>query len=309
MRISNSNFYKNSLELLQSKKSELVKTQEQISTGKQITKSGDDPTSFLLAMDLTKEIDQTEQYQRNIVFGRVQLNLSETAMTQQTEDIGEIKETMVALMGGLRNDADVQSIKKTLETKLEDLKSLANTRDSFGNYVFAGAKQNLPAYDTTTNTYQGSFGATPTDADKRTVKVSKASSVDLNLNGKKAFQVTGSPNYENVLQVVQGVINKLSTSNPQDLANALAEEFSLLDNALDNSLSVRTEIGEAQLKMDESELSNAKQILDLRASREEAVGVDLAEAISSFTFQQTQFQALQQSYVTLAKKSLFDFIA
>ena len=231
-------------------------------------------------------------------------------LINQTDKLASVRETMVSALSGLRNEADIQSFKAQLENDLGEMLDTANTRDSFGNFIFSGAAQNRPAFDEATLTYQGSFGAGGgTVADRRPVEIARGQKIDVNVSGRDAFAVEDpSGEYENVLQVVRGIIDKIDTFPPGELSVQLGKELQLLDSAQDKVIAVRAQIGDRQERMERATNSNADRLVDVQLSRQEAVGVDLAEAISQYQFTQTQLNASQQSFVTAFRQTLFDKI-
>ena len=65
MRISTSQIYDQNIRSIMNNQEDLVKTQQQLATGKRIITPSDDPVGAAKVLRLTEEIDELEQFQRN----------------------------------------------------------------------------------------------------------------------------------------------------------------------------------------------------------------------------------------------------
>jgi flagellar hook-associated protein 3 FlgL len=81
-----------------------------------------------------------------------------------------------------------------------------------------------------------------------------------------------------------------------------------IDQAMDQLLSARTEVGGRLNTIDAQGLVNEDQNLQMKTMLSEIEDLDYAEAISRFTLQQVALQAAQQTYVQLSRNSLFDYL-
>ena len=80
MKVSTSMFFDRASAQLGNVQGSLAKTQEQLSTGKQITKPSDEPDKASLVTRLESEIARQKSYQGNIKSVEIRLKAEETAL-------------------------------------------------------------------------------------------------------------------------------------------------------------------------------------------------------------------------------------
>jgi flagellar hook-associated protein 3 FlgL len=124
------------------------------------------------------------------------------------------------------------------------------------------------------------------------------------------FAVSEAGNNLNIFQSLDSMIASLETANQPGGAvqQAVNTGMAHLDAALTSLLSARAEVGEQLNRMDGIETRNADQKLAAKAEKSNAEDLDMVEAISSFENQQTGYQAALQSYASIQKLSLFQYI-
>ncbi|MGE5467353.1 MAG: flagellar hook-associated protein FlgL [Ignavibacteria bacterium] len=117
--------------------------------------------------------------------------------------------------------------------------------------------------------------------------------------------------FKTVANLIGALENKLSnatTSGSTALANEIAQALTNLDQATDNVLRVRAQIGSRLNELDT--LSSVNQDVDLRY-KETLSGlqdVDYAKSISDLQQNQTSLDAAQKSYMKVTQLSLFSYL-
>ena len=116
----------------------LAETQLQLATGKRVINPSDDPASAARVLDLNRAIATIQQYQENANTAKERLELEESVLSSATELLHRAGE--LAVQGN--NDALSPSDKKTVGMEvrqlLDQMVSMANTKNSSGEYVFVG---------------------------------------------------------------------------------------------------------------------------------------------------------------------------
>ena len=136
-------------------------TQTELSTGRRINSPADDPAGESRLLGYNRIIDTVEQYQVNANRARSRL-LYEESLLSGAEDL-LIRARELAVRGNTASLGiqDTRAIAVEMREILDHLFGLANTRDSNGEYVFAGYQtKTQPFVRPTTDTfvYQGDFG-------------------------------------------------------------------------------------------------------------------------------------------------------
>jgi len=117
----------------------LAEVQEQISTGKKVLRPSDAPAAAAHLLTMKETISRLDQYTKNTSIAESQLSLAEGALAGTTEVLNRIRDLALRANNGLVNETSRQETNAEVKLKLEELYSLANSRDSFGNYLFSGS--------------------------------------------------------------------------------------------------------------------------------------------------------------------------
>jgi flagellar hook-associated protein 3 FlgL len=134
MRISTNQIYTQNLRSISANQSALSETQDQLSTGKKLTKPSDDPVGAAKLIRITEELDKITQYNRNT-------NLLKSSLEQQETVLSSIKDSA--------NRARVLSVQagnglmKQIRNEIFDL---MNSQNSGGEYIFAGYQSQTQAF-------------------------------------------------------------------------------------------------------------------------------------------------------------------
>jgi len=159
----------------------LGKTQLQVSTGKRILKPSDDPAGSVQILNLQREFSVTEQYLANADKAENKQVIEEGALQSTTDLLQRIKELAVQGLNDTNTKNDRTAIAAEMNQLNEQLLSLANTKDSNGDYLFSGFNSNTPPYENFNGAYQGDEG-------QRNIKVGSGVLVETNDPGNAVFE-------------------------------------------------------------------------------------------------------------------------
>ena len=125
---------------------ELSKIQKQMSTGKRVVTPADDPVAATQMLNLDKNVRVTEQYQSNIDYARNRLSQTDETLGSAGNLLQRVRELAVRANTDSLSDADRKSIAAEVDSRLDELMGLANTKDGSGEYLFAGSKGNTKPF-------------------------------------------------------------------------------------------------------------------------------------------------------------------
>ena len=136
-------------------------------------------------------------------------------------------------------------------------------------------------------------------------------SIAGNPDNGDSFQVTEAGNDLNIFQSMDKMIAALEATNQPGGAaqQAVNSGLAQMDAALTSLLNARSEVGEQLNRMEGIESRNADQKLAAQKEKSNAEDLDMISAISNFNNQQTGYQAALQSYASIQKLSLFQYIS
>lgn len=138
MRISTSAIHASAVALINDRLAELVKTQNQLSTGKRILTPADDPTAAVQALELDRALQESKQYERNANAAITRLSFEEQALADATSLLDRIRVLTIQANSGAMDETSRNSIATEIRTRLGELVDIANRRDANGEYLFAG---------------------------------------------------------------------------------------------------------------------------------------------------------------------------
>ncbi|MGA8864757.1 MAG: flagellar hook-associated protein FlgL [Gallionella sp.] len=145
--------------------------------------------------------------------------------------------------------------------------------------------------------------------------------VQFNIQGAPAngdtFTVTPSSNVS-IFQTISDLITTLNTpvsnsttggvSTTTSLTNSLSYGLNNLGNALNNILTTQSSLGSRQNVITSLQSTGSNLGLQYQQTLSQLQGVDMAQAISNLTQQQTNLQAAEKSFAATATLSLFSYL-
>ncbi len=184
MRVSTSQIYNIADIGMRDAQAAVNKTSEQINTGKRVLTPADDPVAAVTILRLTQNLGRLEQYEKNIDAAENNLDQEEVALEAVVNLVQRIKElTVQAGNTGTLNPSDYKSLAAEVDTRIEELLNLQNSRNASGQYMFGGHQGGeAPFVDEGQGnfTYQGDQG-------QLSIQVSETVTLPVSDSGKRLF--------------------------------------------------------------------------------------------------------------------------
>ena len=230
MRISTSQVYDQSIRSIMENQEGLVKTQEQLATGKRIITPADDPVGAAKVLRLTEELDGLTQFQRNNDLVTGSLEQQEAVLTNITNSINRARTLVVQAGSGILDDPDKRAIGAELEQIKLEIFDLMNTQDADGNYMYAGYQSANQAF-TYNPASSGNAITFSGDAGVSFIQLSSSSKIQSTSNGYEVFEnvlsrfdfsVTGSTvaDLQNTVVKEQGTFDTFFNKNYDPVTSA-----------------------------------------------------------------------------------------
>jgi flagellar hook-associated protein 3 FlgL len=299
MRISTSQFFRQSVDVMLDKQLELSNTELQVASGKRILRPSDDPSSAVRILELGEAQQRLEQYQRNADMAVARLEQEETALIGIENLLQRVRELAVQGASDTVGAEGRQAIAAEVRQHMDSFLQLANTQDANGEYVFAGFQSLTQPFS---HDGVGNFSYAG-DTGQRTVQIGDSREVATGDPGTlfMDFAATGGGT-TNVGEVLYNLAVTL------EAGNGYPEALSDIDAALGQLLNTRAKVGARLNAIEDQQSANAAfdlAVTDVRSSLED---LDYAEAISRFNQQLTALQAAQQTFLRIQDLSLFNFL-
>ncbi len=192
-------------------------TQQQVSSGRRIVSPSDDPVASARIIQVNQELSQVGQYIDNADSVENRLNLAENQVQQVSTLLFRIRELTIQAGGLALTQGDRQGLAAELDTRLDELFDLANTRDVNGEYIFAGYQGAVQPFVKTQAgeyIYQGDDG-------QRLVQIASSTQIPISDSGKSIFMDIQSAN------------KLIATSDESSNAGSATVTSSDIDSAID----------------------------------------------------------------------------
>lgn len=299
-RISTSLLFERGITSMLEQQAKLSRTQMQVASGKRILTPKDDPAGAAYSLDLRTAISQTEQYQANAERAGSRLELQEAALKGVDDLIPRIKELTVQGLNDTNSSSDRRAIAEELRQINDELLALANTRDSNGEYIFAGyTADSIPFRNPADGvfSYSGDTGA-------RTLQISATRQVQDRESGFDVFMDIGTSagGKRNLFETVHGIIAGLEADAPD---GTYLDDLNLVQEHVADA---RTRGGARLNTIDEQKGINDQFILTMQTALSGTEDLDMAEAVSRFEQELVALQAAQQTFNMVQGLSLFNYL-
>ena len=305
MKISTSQMFDNSVTQMNRQQSKIAEMQAKLASGKQIVKASDDAEKSAIIQRLQTAIDRQTVYERSLDMADNRLAAEESALMSSETILQRIRELAVRGSTDTLSVADKEILANEVISLQEELKSLANTQDANGNYVFAGSAVQTRAFDINVDgdvIYQG-------DKTQTSVDISDQRRLVLNRPGDEVFAsvervVDGEDVEISFFKVVSDFAQALTNDDDDALALGL-EEISKVTESMGSSLA---DLGARMITVD-----NQRGILEDTNLRYQdllsnAQDLDYATAVTKLSEEILSLEAAQASFAKISQLSLFNYI-
>jgi flagellar hook-associated protein 3 FlgL len=299
MRITQSMLASNSLRHLSNSYLKMGKYQDQLSTGKKITKPSDDPVVAMKGMFYRSDLTGVEQYKRNLSEVHLWMDNSEAGLEQANSALQRIRELVVQGQNGTLSPTDRQAVAVEIAQMKQDLVKTANTQVA-GRYIFHGtdvleppvADGDPPVVATNiTNSVQLS------KINNYQVEVSKGVYLKANINPANVFS-------KELFDTVDGIQKALENNDTTALSGLLGD----LDNAMDSMSSERSELGARSNRLDMVENRIGQQEVLANQVLSDNEDADIEKVIMDMTTQESVHRAALSVGSRIIQPTLMDFL-
>jgi len=307
MRISTQTLFETGAAQLGTLQSGLVKTHQQIASGRRILTPSDDPVAAARALEVSQSQSLNTQYGVNRQHAKSALGAVEGTLSSVTALLQDVKTNVIAAGNGSYSDTERGFLATELRGRFEQLLGLANSRDATGNYMFSGFQTATPPFEETAivvGTVTIASAAYQGDQGQRLMQVDSTRQMAVSSPGQAVFQ----DGDQGIFQTLGALIAQLETPGTTGLTAALAIANGKVDLALDNVLTVRASVGSRLQELDT--LDNAGEDRHLQYSQilSELQDLDYTQALTQLSQQQFTLEAAQRSFMAVSGLSLFKFL-
>ena len=277
---------------LQTSLSKLGTYQQQLSTGKQISRPSDSPGGTLAAMQLRTDSRTADQYGRNADDGMAWLGTIDSALTGAMDQVHRVRDLVIqGMSSGAAGSADGrEAIAVEVDNIRASLIGVANTK-YLDRPVFGGNTAGTAAYSDD-GSYIGDDGAVMRSVGDNT-------KVKVNATGAEAF---GSGDTQ-LFDVLKTISDKLRTDPA-----SLGDEMSKLDASSTIMQTRLSDVGARYGRIEYMKQASEDRNLNLKTQLSDIEDIDLPKTITDMQLQQAAYQASLAAASKVVQPSLVDFL-
>lgn len=327
MRITNSSLNRNFLRNLNNNLKQMEKYQNQLSSGKQVSKPSDNPLLVGKIMSMGNQISENEQYNSNISDSIGWVRTQDTALAEASDSMIRIKELSLKGANGTLAKGDREAIRGEIEQEIGHLVDVFNTNFD-GRYVFGGQA-------TMTRPFELEYKEDDGNLTKEIIGIKQATDENgdtISGQGKDLERVIGNGVKINLATSSAAITGKTIETdeegkpiekNPlgemfKDLLSAFRDEkdpsgkingvLDSLETQTDRIVRVRTRIGAIDNRLESALARNEAENINLKEVLSEKEDIDIAEKYMESVVASTIYQASLSIGSKVIQPTLLDFI-
>lgn len=266
--------------------------QQTVVTGKRIQRPSDDPFGASLGITLHRQVQESEQYKRNLTTAKNFLFLTDVALENLNDLMRQVKSLAVQAATDTQTLEGRSAIAQQIKQIMTEVISIGNNTTYGDRFIFAGLQTLRAPFtsDGETLLYHGDHGS---------INVELSPAVVMSIN------VQGDPLITGIYNAMASIKHYVETSDIERLSKEGLQE---LQNQLDNLLRTRAVVGSKiqQIEMIQQRLDKRHiDFTDLLSGIEDA---DIAEAITTLKKAETTYQMTLATMARMESLSLLDFL-
>jgi len=306
MKISTSYLFDRSVKQMSTVQSDLAHTQAQVSAGKQVISPSDAPDQAAAIQRLKSVLNHQDSYLKALTTVKARLEGEDSNLQSVSDMLIRAKELAVQSANDTLNPANRKALAVELKGLRDQMLSLANSRDTNGNYLFGGSRvKQVPfAQDAIGQvTYKG-------DQTRMQVRVGEQRTIPLNRSGAETFvplvrtDASGQKSTRDFFGVMDDLIAGVTSSNRTAMQRGVGE----MDNLLDGVSLARANVGTDLNVIEQQTQAIDETKLTLKTTLSNVEDLDMAQAITQMNKQMLSLEASQSSFAKITQLNLFNFI-
>lgn len=308
MRVSTQNTFERGLSTLQRRQAEMAELQEQMTSGKRVTKASDDPAAAARAERALATKTRTEADQRALDASRNVTLQAETALGDANELLQQVREQVLSAGNASYSDQERLGLAQVIRGLRDQMLSVANRGDGAGGYLFGGQGSNQ-------SPFVDGPGGVAFRGDGGALRTANGQPLPLSVDGGRAWLQAPDPDTGadtlSAFDLLDRIATELEAPGRSDdaITQTVRDGVRGLDAVMNHLGAVRSNLGEALNRADAVEVRLSQQALMASADRSAAEDLDMVQAVSDFQNQQTGYDAALKAYAMVQRLSLFDYVS
>ena len=301
MRITNNTVTRNFINNMSKDLSQVTKAQEQLSSGKVISKPSDNPTLASKIMNLDNSIKENEQYSKTIDSSMNWINTADGSLSNAADTLQRVRELVVSGANGTLTDSDRAASAEEVSTLSQQLADELNTKFD-GRYIFGGQK-------TTEAPFAVNNGVLEYKGDSNNISREIAANVTVAIpsDGGQLTNTTGTSSTDNgnLGKLLSSIVTALKNGDTGALSGSILGD---LDIHIGNVVNFRSKMGAVYNRLDAAGQRNATENTSMTELLSNSEDIDVAAKTVEYNSMSTVYQSCLSAGAKLLKTSLLDYL-
>ena len=329
-RVTTSMLTNNYLDGMNKNLSNLQTINNQLTTGKEISRPSDNPYKVARTMQLYSNIDANKQYNENIKDTLNWLDTTDTALGQVTTVFQRIRELMVSAGNAAYGTQERESINNEVKERVGELGQILNTTFD-GRYIFGGTKVaskpinvdkeaadgqilkysdkngNPVKYDDLNDELKSQLGA------NLTTEVSQGVTIDYNVTAQALMQFQDGNESIDAMKLLSDIVSNLgadesTADGKKKVDEVTTNNLSDIDKVINNLLKIRSEVGAKQNRMESAQSQNEDSNYNMTDILSKTEDIDWTQKTIEYYMARTVYQASLQVSAQILPATLLDYL-
>ena len=303
-RITNRSINRTVMNGLQANLGRMQELQQQLSSGRQLSRPSDSPVGTSSAMQFRAEVRATEQHVRNAQDGLNWLGTTDNILTGVIGDAGRARQLILAGLNGTAAQGEREALAAEVDALRSGLLDVANTK-YLDRPIFAGTADVDVAYDRTTGAFLGNVGAeaTPGATGKVERAIGPGVTARVNLTGPEIFGSQTGPDRD-LFAILADVAANLRSGDTA----ALGADLTALDDRLGAIQNQLAKVGARYHQVETMRDRAENELITLKHGLSEVEDIDLPKTIVDLQLQEVAYKAALSATARVIQPSLLDFL-
>jgi flagellar hook-associated protein 3 FlgL len=300
-RITNSMISRSLLSDLNNVADRLARTQQKLSSGKELTRPSDDPFAVSRALALRGALEATRQYQRNVAEAGAWEDVTEQALSRVTDSVQRARELLVQGASDSSGPEAREAMAAEIEALIDSVKQEANATYG-GRYVFSGTETGTRPYTLgAVDAYAGNAAAVARE-------IGPGVSLNVNVIGSDVLGQGQGAADNKLLHVLRDVVDDLRGGTPANANDLRGTDLQRLDTALGELTRLRAVVGATTNRLETADTRLQELEESSMTLLSETEDADMARTLVDYSMQQSVYQSALRAGANIVQASLLDFL-
>ena len=279
----------------------LARTQQKLSSGKELTRPSDDPFAVSRAIALRGSLEATRQYQRNVGEATAWEDVTEQALSRITDSVQRARELLIQGASDANGPEAREAMAAEIETLIDSVKQEANATYG-GRYVFSGTETGTRPYAL------GAVDAYAGNAAPVAREIGPGVSLNVNVIGSDVLGQGQAAADDRLLHVLRDIVDDLRGGTPANANDLRGTDLQRLDDNLGELTRLRAVVGATTNRLETADTRLQELEESSMTLLSETEDADMAKTLIDYSMQQSVYQSALRAGANIVQASLLDFL-